>query len=225
MAARFGFSEDTVRLAAAAPALASRGVHEQVYVDNGSAFVDSWLLRACIASASSWCIRRPVSPGTGQDRAVLPDRRDQFLAEVTEERRRDHRPGQPTGFHRLGKTVYTSARTPRPGRRRCAAGRKTSRPAALPTPAQLARGVHVERVPHRHQDRHHLPAATPTVDELLTGRRVELVFDPFDRPISRSLRRRSFSPAAAFTIGRSIPRPGRAARQRQPPRPASTTWR
>jgi putative transposase len=34
MAARFGFSEDTVRLAAALrPALAARGVPEQVYVD------------------------------------------------------------------------------------------------------------------------------------------------------------------------------------------------
>ena len=47
MAARFGFSEDTVRLAAVLrPALASRGGPEHVYVDNGSAFVDSWLLRA-----------------------------------------------------------------------------------------------------------------------------------------------------------------------------------
>ena len=45
---RFGFSEDTVRLAAALrPALASRGVPDGVYVDNGSAFVDAWLLRAC----------------------------------------------------------------------------------------------------------------------------------------------------------------------------------
>ena len=34
MAARFGFSEDTIRLAAALrPALASRGVPEHVYVD------------------------------------------------------------------------------------------------------------------------------------------------------------------------------------------------
>src|SRR5690349_2408200 len=45
---RFGFSEDTVRLAAALrPALASRGIPEGIYVDNGSAFVDAWLLRAC----------------------------------------------------------------------------------------------------------------------------------------------------------------------------------
>jgi len=48
MAARFGFAEDTVRLAAALrPALATRGVPESIYVDNGSAFVDSWLLRGC----------------------------------------------------------------------------------------------------------------------------------------------------------------------------------
>jgi putative transposase len=48
MAARFGYHEDTVRLAAALrPALAARGVPGSVYVDNGSAFVDSWLLRAC----------------------------------------------------------------------------------------------------------------------------------------------------------------------------------
>ena len=45
---RWGFAEDTVRLAAALrPALRSRGVPDAVYVDNGSAFVDAWLLRAC----------------------------------------------------------------------------------------------------------------------------------------------------------------------------------
>jgi len=45
---RFGFAEDTVRLAAALqPALAARGVPASCYVDNGSAFVDAWLLRAC----------------------------------------------------------------------------------------------------------------------------------------------------------------------------------
>ncbi|MEO3858540.1 DDE-type integrase/transposase/recombinase, partial [Acrocarpospora sp. B8E8] len=48
MAARFGFFEDVVRLAAALrPALAARGVPESIYVDNGAAFVDSWLLRGC----------------------------------------------------------------------------------------------------------------------------------------------------------------------------------
>ncbi|MEW2581027.1 hypothetical protein [Streptomyces syringium] len=42
----WGFTEDTVRLAAALrPAPAARGVPQ--YIDNSSAFVDSWLLRAC----------------------------------------------------------------------------------------------------------------------------------------------------------------------------------
>jgi transposase InsO family protein len=45
---RWGFAEDTVRLAAALrPGLASRGIPRAVYVDNGSAFVDAWLTRAC----------------------------------------------------------------------------------------------------------------------------------------------------------------------------------
>ena len=45
---RFGLAEDTVRLATALDrALASRGVPGSCYVDNGSAYVDAWLLRAC----------------------------------------------------------------------------------------------------------------------------------------------------------------------------------
>jgi putative transposase len=55
---------------------------------------------------------------------------------------------------------------------------------------------------------------TYQVDELLTGRRVELVFDPFDlADIEVRYGGRSFGPAAAFTIGRhSHPR----ARPEQP---------
>jgi len=47
MAARWGYFEDSVRLAAALrPALAARGVPDAIYVDNGSAFVDAALKRA-----------------------------------------------------------------------------------------------------------------------------------------------------------------------------------
>ncbi len=87
MAARFGFSEDTVRLAAALrPALASRGVPEQVYVDNGSAFVDSWLLRACASLGIRLIHSTPgrprltgqshLSPGIFRDPAWLAMLRD-----------------------------------------------------------------------------------------------------------------------------------------------------
>jgi putative transposase len=68
MAARFGFAEDTVRLAAALrPALGSRGVPEHVYVDNGSAFVDAWLLRACAKLGIKLVHSQPGRPPlTGQ---------------------------------------------------------------------------------------------------------------------------------------------------------------
>jgi len=74
MAARFGFSEDTVRLAAALrPALASRGVPESALVDNGSAFVDSWLLRACAVLGIRLIHSTPRRPPlTGQSLDRLP---------------------------------------------------------------------------------------------------------------------------------------------------------
>ena len=68
MAARFGFAEDTIRLAAALrPALQARGVPEHVYVDNGSAFVDAWLLRACAKLGIKLVHSQPGRPPlTGQ---------------------------------------------------------------------------------------------------------------------------------------------------------------
>ena len=72
MAARFGFAEDTIRLAAALrPALASRGIPAHAYVDNGSAFVDAWLLRACAKLGIKLVHSQPRRPPlTGQS----PDR-------------------------------------------------------------------------------------------------------------------------------------------------------
>jgi putative transposase len=68
MAARFGFAEDTIRLAAALrPALESRGVPEWIYAGNGSAFVDAWLLRACAKLGIKLVHSRPGQPPlTGQ---------------------------------------------------------------------------------------------------------------------------------------------------------------
>ena len=70
---RWGFAEDTVRLAAALrPALASRGVPRTVYVDNGSAFVDAWLLRACAKLGIRLTHSTPGRPaGPGKNRAIL----------------------------------------------------------------------------------------------------------------------------------------------------------
>jgi len=68
MGARWAYHEDVVRLAAALrPALASRGIPEGVYVDNGSAFVDAWLLRGCAVLGIKLVHSRPYRPPlTGQ---------------------------------------------------------------------------------------------------------------------------------------------------------------
>ena len=88
MAARFGFAEDAIRLAAALrPALASRGVPEHVYVDNGSAFVDAWLLRACARLGIRLVHSQPGRPqGRGKIERFFRTVRGQFLAELTEEK-------------------------------------------------------------------------------------------------------------------------------------------
>jgi putative transposase len=84
MGARWAFHEDVVRLAAALrPALASRGVPEWVYVDNGSAFVDAWLLRACAVLGIKLVhsrLRRPQ--GWGKVERFFRTVRDQFLVEI-----------------------------------------------------------------------------------------------------------------------------------------------
>ena len=85
MAARFGFAEDTVRLAAALrPALATRGVPQAVYVDNGSAFVDSWLLRGCATLGIKLIHSTPGRPqGRGKIERFFRTVREQFLVELS----------------------------------------------------------------------------------------------------------------------------------------------
>jgi putative transposase len=82
--ARWGFAEDTVRLAAALrPALAARGVPEAVYVDNGSAFVDAWLLRACAHLGIKLTHSTPGRPqGRGKIERFFKTVNDQFLVEI-----------------------------------------------------------------------------------------------------------------------------------------------
>lgn len=85
MGHRFGYSEDTVRLAAALrPALSSRGVPESIYVDNGSAFVDSWLLRACASLGIKLVHSTPGRPqGRGKIERFFRTVREQFLIELS----------------------------------------------------------------------------------------------------------------------------------------------
>jgi putative transposase len=184
MAARFGFAEDTVRLAAALrPALASRGVPGHVYVDNGSAFVDAWLLRACARLGIKLVHSAPGRPeGRGKIERFFRTVRGQFLAELTEERAA--RVKDLAELNRLftawTETVYhvrEHSETGQPPLARWDAGG----PFPLPAAADLAdafrwsewRTVSKTATVSMHGNRYQ-------VDPGLSGRRVELVFDPFD---------------------------------------------
>lgn len=82
---RWGHSEDTVRLEAALRAgLTSRGLPKTVYVDNGSAFVSSQLLRALACLGIQLIHSRPGQPaGRGKIERFFRTVREQFLVELS----------------------------------------------------------------------------------------------------------------------------------------------
>ena len=82
---RWVTAEDTVRAEAALRAgLASRGVPGAVYLDNGSPFVSAQLLRACASLGIRLVHSRPGRPeGRGKIERVFRTVRDQFLVEAS----------------------------------------------------------------------------------------------------------------------------------------------
>jgi putative transposase len=184
---RWGFAEDTVRLAAALrPALAARGLPSYVYVDNGSAFVDSWLLRACAKLGIKLVHSTPGRPqGRGKIERFFRDVNSEFLVEIAAG---DGAPGRKVRdlaelnrlFTAWVETVYhrrVHSETGQAPLARWTAGG----PFPVAAPADLAeafrwseyRNVSRTAVVSLHGNRYQ-------VDPLLVGRRVELVFDPFD---------------------------------------------
>jgi putative transposase len=185
---RWGYAEDTVRLAAALrPALASRGVPEGIYVDNGSAFVDAWLLRACAKLGIKLVHSTPGRPqGRGKIERFFRTVRDQFLVEITgdaEEPGR-HYVADLLELNRLFtawvETVYHAHIHSETGQAPLARW-QTGAPFPLPTPAALAEAfLWEQRRSVTKTATISLHGNTYQVDPTLVGRRVELVFDPFD---------------------------------------------
>ena len=194
---RFGFAEDTVRLAAALqPALASRGVPGQAYVDNGSAFVDAWLLRACGKLGIRLVHSTPHRPqGRGKIERFFRTVNEQFLVEVTDSTA-DEVAGQnltPAAallalnglFTAWVETCYHQHRHSETGQtplERWRAGwDRAGHPPAIPAAGALTeaflwsalRTVTKTATVSLHGN-------TYQVEPALAGRRVELVFSPFD---------------------------------------------
>ena len=214
MGARWALHEDVVRLAAALrPALAARGVPGAVYVDNGSAFVDAWLLRACAVLGIKLVHSRPGRPqGRGKIERFFRTVRDQFLVEITgqdggpatgtavaslEEMNRLFDAWVAAGYHRA-----VHSETGEPPLARWAEGGPV--PVPLPSPAQLREAfLWSERRTVKKTATVSLHGNLYEVDPSLVRRVVELVFDPFDlTDIAVRHKGQPAGKATPFTIGR-----------------------
>jgi putative transposase len=213
MAARWAFHEDVVRLAAALrPALASRGVPERVYVDNGASFVDSWLKRACAVLGIKLVHSAPGRPqGRGKIERFFRVVREQFLVEVaaggeqTFGTRIDDLGELNRLFTAWVETVYHVRTHTETGQRpldRWLTGLPT--PLPVPDPALLREAFRWSQT--RKVSRNatlELFGNTYEVDAGLARRSVELVFDPFDlTDIDVRHRGQPFGKATSFTVTR-----------------------
>jgi putative transposase len=177
----WGFAEDSVRLEAALRrGLASRGVPRQTYVDNGSAFIAAPLHRACAVLGIQLTHSKPGEPeGRGKIERFFRTVRSQFLIEFEHrgiddldrlrelfsawlERRYHRRVHSETGQTPLERFIAAGTpKVPGPGLLREAFLWSATR--------TVSRTATVSFQTNRYE-----------VDPVLVGRRVELIFDPFD---------------------------------------------
>lgn len=222
MGGRWGYFEDTIRLAAALRlGLAARGVPKSIYVDNGSAFVDEALKRAAAKLGIRIIHTTPYRPeGKGKIERFLETVRCQFLVEIgdgagvadLEELNRLFMAWVETVYHR--RLHEGTGQTPLD---RWLAGA----PFAQPSPAQLAEAflwsVHRQV---RKTATVSLFGNAYEVDPFLISRTVELVFDPFD--LTRIEVRHNGKPMGLATpqvIGRHAHPKARPERPAPPPAP------
>jgi putative transposase len=207
---RWGHSEDTVRLEAALRAgLASRGVPKVVYVDNGSAFVSSQLLRALASLGIALTHSKPGQPaGRGKIERFFRTVREQFLVELGADgvtRAIGDLAQLNELFAAWVETVYHQREHSETGQaplaRFLAAG-----PPALPTPAQLHEAfLWSERRTVTKTATISLHGNSYEVDAALVGRRVEVVFDPFDlTALQVRYQGRPMGTAVPHRIGRHV---------------------
>jgi putative transposase len=199
---RWGTGEDVFRLEAALRSgLMARGVPHAILVDRGSPFVSSQLLRACAVLGVRLIHASPRAATTkGKIERFFRTVRDQFLVEIDDgveltELNRLFSAWLEVVYHR--RVHSETGQTPL--ERFDAAGAP-----ALPTPALLREAFLWS------QERTVTKTATVSlhgntyeVDAALLGRKVELVFDPFDLcRIEVRYQHRPFGLAVPLVIGR-----------------------
>jgi putative transposase len=216
---RWGTGEDVFRLEAALRSgLMARGVPNAILVDRGSPFVSSQLLRACAVLGVKLIHASPRAATTkGKIERYFRTVRDQFLVEIDDgvelvELNRLFCAWLEVVYHRRVHTETGQA----PLERFDAAGAP-----GLPTPALLreaflwsvARTVTKTATVSLHGNSYEVDAA-------LVGRKVELVFDPFDLTrIEVRYQHQPFGTAIPLVIGR---RTHPQAERELPPPPTGT---
>lgn len=203
---RWARREDTVRLEAALRGgLAARGIPASLYLDNGSAMVDKQLLRACASLGIRLVHSRPGEPaGRGKIERFFRTVRDQFLVEIGTGRELADIGQLNTLFTSWVETVYhrrTHSETDQ-----SPWGRFSAITPALPSPAQLREAfLWSEWRTVTKTATVALHGNTYQVDAALVGRKVELVFDPFDlTDIEVRWQNRPMGPALPHQIGRHV---------------------
>jgi len=216
---RWHTGEDVFGLEAALRSgLMARGVPDAVLVDRGSAFVSSQLLRACAVLGVRLIHASPRAATTkGKIERFFRTVRDQFLVEIDDgvglaELNRLFSAWLEVVYHRRAHSETEAT----PLERFDAAGAP-----ALPTPALLREAFlwSQERTVTKTAT---VPLHTNTyeVDPALVGRKIELVFDPFDLTrIEVRYQRRPFGLAVPLVIGRHT---HPQAERQLPPAPIST---
>jgi len=223
---RWARREDTIRLEAALhKGLAARGIPASIYVDNGSAFVDKQLLRACASLGIRLVHSRPGQPeGRGKIERVFRTVRDQFLVEIGSGRELDDLEQLNTLFTAWVETIYhrrehsETDQTPW--------DRWSTITPQLPTPAQLREAfLWSEWRTVTKTATVGLHGNTYEVDTALVGRKVELVFDPFDLTrIEVRWQHRPMGHAVPHRIGRHVHHKARPDDATPPPAPTGINY-
>jgi putative transposase len=186
--ARFVRHPDAVRFAGVFRAtVAACGIPSVLYCDNGSCYADISLQRTCAVLGIRLTHSRPRRPqGRGKVERVIETIQQQFMVEVTGDERLPAR-HPVSSLEELNRLLEAWVRTVYHARVHSETGEAprarwdAAGPLALPEPARLRHAFAWSEVRLvRKTATVQLEGNVYSVDPFLTGRKVELVFDPSD---------------------------------------------
>jgi putative transposase len=231
--ARFSYHADVIALAQVLrQAVSVYGAPRQLYVDNGSCYVDAWLRRACGVLGIQLTHSRPYRPqGRGKIERFFGTVRSQFLPELT--------PAVLDGLDLAGLNRLLRAWIEEDYSRRTHAG--TGQPPAGRFAAHLPAGRDHAVSPQLLREAFWWSAtrtadkATAVIkffggryraDPALAGRRVEILFDPFDLTVLHiRYKNLDYGTAVPLVIGRHAhPKTARHEPPAPPPDPADPAY-